>query len=172
MGFPGGSVGKNPPAKHKTGVQSWGWEDSLEKEMATHFTVLAWEIPRTEEPGRLQSLGSQRVGHDLVTKQQQQVSQDIRLRSFLPHEYFFTEQFSGIRGSKQLPASGMLTCSFIRWEDILVCLKLWLAHFPQLNPKKLFLTWKFTTNIFWDDQKFDSCCFSKQAHLPSWSQVL
>ena len=52
-------------------VQSLGQEDPLEKEMATHASILAWEIPSTEEPARLQSMGSQRVGHDLVTKQQQ-----------------------------------------------------------------------------------------------------
>ena len=45
-------------------VQSLDWEDPLEKEMATHSSVLAWRIPWTEEPGRLQSTGSQRVGHD------------------------------------------------------------------------------------------------------------
>ena len=44
---------KNPPANVKMWVQSLGWEDPLEEEMATHFTVLAWEIPWTEEPGRL-----------------------------------------------------------------------------------------------------------------------
>ena len=46
-------------------VQSLGQEDSLEKEMATHSSILAWRIPWTEEPGRLQSMGSQRVGHNL-----------------------------------------------------------------------------------------------------------
>ena len=51
-------------------VQSLGWEDPLEKEMATHFSILAWEIPWTEEPGGLQFMGSQRVGHNLETKQQ------------------------------------------------------------------------------------------------------
>ena len=45
-------------------VQSRGWEDLLEKEMVTHCSILAWGIPRTEEPGRLQSMGSQRVGHN------------------------------------------------------------------------------------------------------------
>ena len=45
-------------------VRSLGWEDPLEKEMATHSRILAWEIPWTEEPGGLQSMGSQRVGHD------------------------------------------------------------------------------------------------------------
>ena len=47
----------------ETWVQSLGGEDPLEKEMATHFSILAWRIPRTEEPGGLQSMGSQRVGH-------------------------------------------------------------------------------------------------------------
>ena len=53
----------------KTWVQSLGLEDPLEKEMATHSCILAWEIPWTEKPGGLQSMGSQRVGHDLATKQ-------------------------------------------------------------------------------------------------------
>ena len=55
---------KNPPAKHNTQVQSLGWDDPLEKEMVTHSSILAWKIPRTEEPGGLQSMGLQRVGHD------------------------------------------------------------------------------------------------------------
>ena len=53
-----------------TQVQSLGWEDSLEKEMTTCSSILAWEIPWTEEPGRLQCILSKRVRHDLVTKQQ------------------------------------------------------------------------------------------------------
>ena len=68
MGFPGGSVVKNLPAKQEMQVQSLGREDPLEKEMATHFSTLAWEIPWTERPGGLQSMGSQRVGHDLTTE--------------------------------------------------------------------------------------------------------
>ena len=55
---------KNAPAMQETQVQSLGWEDPLEKEMATHSSILAWEIPRTEEPGGLQSIGLQRVRHD------------------------------------------------------------------------------------------------------------
>ena len=61
---------KNLPAKQETWVQSLGQEDPLEKEMTTYSSILAWEIPWTEEPGRTQSMGSQRVGHDLTTKQQ------------------------------------------------------------------------------------------------------
>ena len=55
---------KNLPAVQETWVRSLEWEDSLEKGMATHSSVLAWEIPWMEEPGGLQSRGSQRVGHD------------------------------------------------------------------------------------------------------------
>ena len=62
---------KNPRAMQETHVQSLGQEDLLEKEMATHSSSLDWEIPWTEEPGGLQSMRSQRVGHDLVTKHQQ-----------------------------------------------------------------------------------------------------
>ena len=52
-GFPGGSDGKESPAMQETQVQSLGAEDSLEKGMATYSSILAWRIPRTEEPGRL-----------------------------------------------------------------------------------------------------------------------
>ena len=55
---------KRLPTKWETWVQSLGWEDLLEKEMATNSSILAWKIPWMEEPGRLQSTGSQRVGHD------------------------------------------------------------------------------------------------------------
>ena len=55
---------KHLPIMQEIQVQSLGWEDLLEKEMATHSTILAWKIPWMEEPGRLQSMGSQRVGHD------------------------------------------------------------------------------------------------------------
>ena len=55
---------KNLPTMWETWVRSLGWEDTLEKEMAIHSSILAWRIPWTEEPGRLQSMGSQRVGHD------------------------------------------------------------------------------------------------------------
>ena len=53
---------KHLPATQKTQIQSLGWEDPLEKEMATHSSILAWEVPWMEEPGSLQSMGLQRVG--------------------------------------------------------------------------------------------------------------
>ena len=55
---------KNPPAMRETWVQSLGWEDPLEKEMATHSSILAWTIPWTDEPGRLESMELQRVLHN------------------------------------------------------------------------------------------------------------
>ena len=58
---------KNLPAMQETQVQSLGQKDPLEEEMATHSSILAWGIPWTEEPGGLQSVGSQRVRHDLVS---------------------------------------------------------------------------------------------------------
>ena len=64
MGFPGGSVAKNLPAMQETQVQSLGREDPLEKGMATHFSMLAWRIPSTQEIGKLQSMGSQRIRND------------------------------------------------------------------------------------------------------------
>ena len=64
LGFPVAQLVKNLPAVQETWVLSLGWEDLLEKEMATHSSVLAWRIPGTEEPGGLPSMGSHRVGHD------------------------------------------------------------------------------------------------------------
>ena len=55
---------KRLPGMRETQVRSLGWEDPLEKEMAAHSSTLAWRIPWREEPGGLQSMGSQRVGHD------------------------------------------------------------------------------------------------------------
>ena len=64
LGFPGGSEVEASACNAGDWVQSLGWEDPLEKEMACHSSILAWRIPWTEEPGGLQPMGSQRVGHD------------------------------------------------------------------------------------------------------------
>ena len=69
-GFPGGSVVKNPPAKQEVQVRSLGQEDPLEKEMATHSSLLAWKMPWTEEPGRSQSMG---IAKTRLAIQQQQI---------------------------------------------------------------------------------------------------
>ena len=62
--FPGGSHSKESACKAEDWACSLGWEDSLEKGMATHYSILAWRIPWTEEPGRPQPMELQRVGHD------------------------------------------------------------------------------------------------------------
>ena len=58
---------KNLPTMQETQVQSLGWEDPLEKDMATHSSILVWRIPWTEEPGGLQSMGLQTVGHNCMS---------------------------------------------------------------------------------------------------------
>ena len=64
LDFPVAQMVKNLPVRQETRVQSLGWEVPLEKGMAIHSSILAWRIPWTEKPGRLQSVGSQRVRHD------------------------------------------------------------------------------------------------------------
>ena len=64
LDFPGGSDGKRLSTMWETRVQALGWKDPLEKEMAIHSSTIAWKIPWTEEPGRLQSMGLQRFEHD------------------------------------------------------------------------------------------------------------
>ena len=70
MGFTGGSPVKDPPEMQEMRVWSLGQKDPVEKEMATHSSILAWKVPWTEEPGRLHSMDHKRVIHDFVTKQQ------------------------------------------------------------------------------------------------------
>ena len=65
-GFPGSTVGENPPANQEKRVQSLGWDNPLKKEMATNSRIFAWKIPWTEETGGLQSVGSQRSGTSLM----------------------------------------------------------------------------------------------------------
>ena len=71
---------KNLPAKQKSRVQSPGQKDPLKKEMSTHSSILAWRIPWTEEPGRLQSIGHKGVGNNLAATQQQHVTFGRHLR--------------------------------------------------------------------------------------------
>ena len=73
---------KNPPDKQAMWVPSLGQEDPLEKKMAIHSSILAWRIPQTEEPGRLQFMGLQTIGHDLVIKQQSHEWNQLQLGTF------------------------------------------------------------------------------------------
>ena len=81
LGFPGSSEVKNPPEMQEMRVWSLGWEDALE--IATQSSIHAWEIPLTEEPGRLQSMGRKGVKHDIVSKQQQKQFQNHWLQMTL-----------------------------------------------------------------------------------------
>ena len=86
LGFPGGSDGRESTCSAGDLVQSLDWEDLLEEGMATHSSILAWRIPWTEEPGGLQSMGSQRVRHNWVTKHTHicklvSVTQHIKLKN-------------------------------------------------------------------------------------------
>ena len=83
LGFPGVSVVKNLSTNIRDTIQSLGQEDTLEKEMSTHFSILAWIIPWTEEPSGPQSMGLQRVRHDLMTKQQWQLCGNISNSTWL-----------------------------------------------------------------------------------------
>ena len=94
--YPGGSVVKNLPAKQKMQVQYLGQEDPLEKEMATHSSVLVWRIPWTGEPGGYSPRGHKRVGHDLVTKKQQQQQQVLLLNEHVFHSTYCWIKFSNI----------------------------------------------------------------------------
>ena len=84
MGFPGGSEGKASACNARDRVQSLGWKDTREKGMATHSSILAWRMPWTEEPGGLQSMGLQSVGHDWATS---------RSFIFLCYVYFATKKY-------------------------------------------------------------------------------
>ena len=78
MGLPGDSVVKNLRSNEKTWIRPLGGEDPLEKEMTTHSSILAWEIQWTEEPSGLQSMGSQRVRHNLVTEHAHNSNNNIK----------------------------------------------------------------------------------------------
>ena len=78
---------KNLPPMQETWVRSLGWEDSLERGMATHSSILTWEIPWTKEPGRLPSRGLQRVGHNWMTF----TSHDLQLVEYMHAEWWWYE---------------------------------------------------------------------------------
>ena len=83
MGFPGGAVAKNPTAMQQMQVRSLGQEDSLEEETATHTSILAWKIPWTEEPGRLQSKRLQKVAHNWAHTHKHNNIYGVKLKNML-----------------------------------------------------------------------------------------
>ena len=83
LSFPGGSVGKNPFANAGDAGWSLDWGDPLEEEIAAHSSILGWKIPWTEEPGRLQSMASQRIRHDWACMQMASIAYLLSLPSEL-----------------------------------------------------------------------------------------
>ena len=103
----GAQLVKNLPAMQETRVQSLGWEDPLEKEMATHSNILAWRITWMGEPGRLQSMGSKRVGHDWATFTFTLISQMLL--------------FWGTGQGTLLSVFMTVFDSLLSWEDFICC---------------------------------------------------
>ena len=100
MDFAGGSDGKESACKQKTQVRSVGPEDSLEKGMATHSSVLAQRIPWTEEPGGLQSMGLQRVRHDWAANTIGSIVIILVIMlCFTQEKYFFTQEGAWVKHS-------------------------------------------------------------------------
>ena len=79
----------NLPVMQKTQIRSLGWEDPLEEEMATHSSILAWEIPWTEEPAQLQSMGSRTVRHDQATNTHKGLLNLVSLKSLENNTWFY-----------------------------------------------------------------------------------
>ena len=114
------------PAMQEIWIWSLGWEDPLEKEMATHSSILVWNIPWTEKPGRLQFMGSQRVGHNWAT-------------SLHIENYFYNQKFhfrTIRRMKKKWINKGVFPCKPL-WD--LHCLSLWSRR------SIIFWSWKLTT---------------------------
>ena len=109
---------KRLPAVWETRVRFLGWEDTLEKEMATHSSTLAWKIPWTEEPGRLQFMGSQRVRHDWVTSLSLSLNGAQKTNPSLTFPSNYCIVCYNRRGWQEFPAPHLLTpydnvlCSF------------------------------------------------------------
>ena len=104
-------MAKNLLAMQETWVRSLGWEDPLEKETAAHSSILAWRIPRIEEPGGLQSMRSQRVRHDCVTNTMQRKT-NIILYHFMEIENM--TQGTYLRNRKWLT---VVENRLAKWED-------------------------------------------------------
>ena len=112
------SIVKILPAMRGTQVRSLGWEDSLEKGMAAHSSILVWRTPWTEEPGRLQSMRLQRVGHDWATKQIHiHTSESLSISSFDTASQVIWSPCSEIHGTlRPKPKHSVWASRFVQRE--------------------------------------------------------
>ena len=130
-GFPGGASSKErvcQSRRRKTQVQSLGWEDPLEEGLATHSSLVAWRIPWTEEPGRLQSMGSQRVRNNWVTNTQSYLTEgegdrgtgwfSTYSKAFSPRWWLMTRHLAHCAlGTKQVADSCGVGSTHLFWFD-------------------------------------------------------
>ena len=122
-GFPGGTVVKNRPPMQETQeiqIQSLVWKETLEEGMATHSSILAWRIPWTEEHGRLQSMGSQRVRHDWAA------GNAHRNSKLYPQYLEHTRDFRNIHHWKNVSK-----VNEVEWKDLSV---LYIANITSIYP--------------------------------------
>ena len=138
MGFPGGSDNKESPWSAGNPGQSLSWEDLLEKGMATHSSILAWRIPWIEEPGGLQSIGSQRVWHN-----------------WAPNTFTFFFKGQKTKRKDEYHDTGMLSLGIHKPSHLI-----WRIYKPQSDPSPRKNEWKKHTQntvklAFW-------CCFYKE----------
>ena len=167
---------KSLPAVWESRVWSPSWEDPLEKEMATHCSILAWRIPRTEEPGGLQSMGSPRVGHHWVTNTQRRETETQRATCSRSHDWWV------VKGSSHRlsdPSSGphsksaQLTKHWQRFDSRVYggscqgfLLLPFLPNSAYLGPGQLPKMRGMTHSALW---KFGAlwrrCVFSKSVHI-------
>ena len=145
----------------ETRVQSPGWEDPLEKEMATHSSTLAWRIPWREEPGRLQSMGSQRVGHNWMTS----LSLSFLEKGLRPHPNLVWERFNSCDKSEIFPSFAYTGRR--KWNHSQLSMK---CDFPK---GWLHLAARHGGNTQWemlrcykDSQGWPLTCWSSKAHCP------
>ena len=136
----------------ETWIQSLGWEDPLEEEMAIHSSTLAWKIPGIEEPGRLQSMGSQRVGHDWVTEQKgtEQMANNVEhlFHVLIGHLYIFFWKVS-----TQILCPFLICLSFYYWV-VCVCVlsrfsRVWLFVIPWTTACLAPLSMGFSRQEYW-----------------------
>ena len=126
---------KNPPAMQETWVQSLGWEDPLEKGLATHSSILAWRIRWIEEPDRLQSMGSQRVGHywtTLIHSLTHSFTLSLYFFILLWSDIYFPVSQFFISGGQSIGTSVLtLLFCYIKQLSLLLCLFLEIISIPK-----------------------------------------
>ena len=121
---------KNLPAMRETQVQSLGQKEPLEKEMATHSSILAWRIPWTEEPGELQSMGSQRVRHDWAANtplRKQELCPQMAFGLQLHHQHFLGLQGACLTADFGLASLYNCMSQFLQISSVSLCICLCLS---------------------------------------------